>query len=100
MTFASRNTNSTATFSAPEDICAADRLLASISLFSTLTTEERSSLAAQMERKTFSPDEVVVSACRQLARRIVLDEQHASHHTERNIAKRVLSDIRRLFFLA
>jgi small-conductance mechanosensitive channel/CRP-like cAMP-binding protein len=61
MRFASQNTFSSAGASAPEDLSAAERLLASVSLFSTLTTGERTALAAQMERRTFSPEEVVVS---------------------------------------
>jgi CRP-like cAMP-binding protein len=39
-----------------------ERLLAGISLFSTLTAEERAVLASQMQRKEYKPGEVVVSA--------------------------------------
>ena len=39
-----------------------ERLLAGISLFSTLTTEEKTSLASQMLRKEYKPGDVVVSA--------------------------------------
>lgn len=38
-----------------------ERLLAGISLFSTLTTEERAALAAKMQRKDYKPGEVIVS---------------------------------------
>jgi small-conductance mechanosensitive channel/CRP-like cAMP-binding protein len=37
-----------------------ERLLAGISLFSTLTAEERGSLASQMQRKEYQPGEVIV----------------------------------------
>jgi CRP-like cAMP-binding protein len=39
-----------------------ERLLAGISIFSTLTAEERAALASQMRRKDFKPDEVIVKA--------------------------------------
>ena len=38
-------------------------------------------------------------ASRQVARQTVLDEMHASHRSEEGLAKRVLADIKRLFFL-
>jgi small-conductance mechanosensitive channel/CRP-like cAMP-binding protein len=187
MRFAARNNISAAATPGPEQLSAADRLLASISLFSTLTLEERAALSAQMERKSYVPDEVIVSpgtiaqslsiiaygvlvatevdsgsvverlrltpgtyfgevglltgrpingqitaltkvilyqiskqallpllqarpgmadelsellASRQLARRTVLDEIHASRHSEQGISKRMLSDIKRLFSLS
>jgi small-conductance mechanosensitive channel/CRP-like cAMP-binding protein len=186
MRFAARGSLLTATTSEPANVSAADRLLASISLFSTLTAEERATLSAQMERKSFLQDEVIVSpgtivqslsiiaygvliateidsgsvverlrltpgtyfgevglltgkpisgqisaltkvvlyqiskealhpllqarpgmadelsellSSRQLARRTVLDEIHASHHSEQSVARRVLADIKRLFSL-
>jgi small-conductance mechanosensitive channel/CRP-like cAMP-binding protein len=184
--FASRSKFSTAIATVAGELSDADRLVASVSLFSTLTADERATLAAQMERKTFSPQEVIVSsgtivqslwiiaygvlvateedggmvverlrltpgtyfgevglltgkamngqiaaltrvvlyqisrnallpllqarpgmadelselvASRQLARHAVLDEVHASHHLSQGLALRVLSDIKRLFFL-
>jgi small-conductance mechanosensitive channel/CRP-like cAMP-binding protein len=186
MRFANRNNMSTASSAVPEYRSVADRLLASISLFSTLTAQERTALSAQMQPKSFVANEVIVSpgtiveslsivaygvlaatevdsgnvierlrltpgtyfgevglltgrpingqitaltkvilyqiskdallpllqarpgmadelsellASRQLARRTVLDEIHASHHTEQSVASRVLSDIKRLFSL-
>ena len=39
-----------------------DRLLAGISIFSTLTTEEKAALASQMQRKDYRPGEVIVKA--------------------------------------
>jgi small-conductance mechanosensitive channel/CRP-like cAMP-binding protein len=38
------------------------RLLAGISLFSTLTTDEKAALASQMQRKDYKPGEVIVRA--------------------------------------
>jgi CRP-like cAMP-binding protein len=39
-----------------------ERLLAGISIFSTLTAEEKAALAAQMQRKDYKPGEVIVKA--------------------------------------
>jgi small-conductance mechanosensitive channel/CRP-like cAMP-binding protein len=39
-----------------------ERLLAGISIFSTLTVEEKAALASQMQRKDFKPGEVIVKA--------------------------------------
>ena len=39
-----------------------ERLLAGISIFSTLTAEERTALASQMQRKDYKPGEVIVKA--------------------------------------
>jgi small-conductance mechanosensitive channel/CRP-like cAMP-binding protein len=38
-------------------------LLSGISLFSTLTTDEKAMLASQMERKEYKPGEVIVKSC-------------------------------------
>ena len=49
---------------APEDerlLSATERLLAGISLFSTLATEERTALAPQMQRKDYKPGDVVAT---------------------------------------
>jgi small-conductance mechanosensitive channel/CRP-like cAMP-binding protein len=60
MAFASRNAIS-ASVAPSVELSVADRLLANVSLFSTLTGEERGFLAAQMQRRTYGANEVVVS---------------------------------------
>jgi small-conductance mechanosensitive channel/CRP-like cAMP-binding protein len=45
-----------------EESATAARLLSSISLFATLTEEEKTSLALQMQRREYKPDEVIVKS--------------------------------------
>jgi small-conductance mechanosensitive channel/CRP-like cAMP-binding protein len=47
-------------FEAKEQVGVAERLLAGISLFSTLTAQEKATLASQMHRKEYKPGEVIV----------------------------------------
>jgi small-conductance mechanosensitive channel len=61
MRFATRSNVSSGSIGEPEYLSVADRLLASISLFSTLTAEERAALSAQMQRKSFAATELIVS---------------------------------------
>jgi small-conductance mechanosensitive channel/CRP-like cAMP-binding protein len=63
--FASRLAAPPAAGSAPTDTREAaipERLLAGISLFSTLTAQEKAALAAQMQRRNYRPGEVIVRA--------------------------------------
>jgi len=51
-----------ASFEEKEQVGVPERLLAGISLFSTLTAQEKAALASQMQRKDYKPGEVIVEA--------------------------------------
>jgi hypothetical protein len=90
-----------------------ERLLAGISLFSTLAAPEKAALASQMQRKDYKPGEVPLLkarpnmaeelseslASRQLANRTVLDSRGLKEQHEEGLADRVAANIRRLFSL-
>jgi len=71
-------------FEEKEQVAVPERLLAGISLFSTLTAQEKAALASQMQRKNYKPGEVIAEVGTILQALFVVSYGVAVRSTEQN----------------